>query len=100
MQKLMLEATSTLLDAGEKLAATTGGDNPFLVPFDEADGVDKLETLQTHHNEEIYQKAVGLLDKYFGEDDDDDESLLPDAAANTFTFGAPMAPPAQAGFAF
>ena len=44
IQKLMLEATGTLLDAGDTLSRSkAGSDNPFLVPFDEAEGVDKLE---------------------------------------------------------
>jgi len=100
MQKLMLEATGTLLEAGETVAKSKGIDNPFLVPFDEAEGVDKLEALQTHKNEDVYEKAVGLLEKYFGTDDDDDENLLPQTAGdNAFAFGTPAAP-AQMGFAF
>lgn len=47
MQKLMLEALGSLLGAGELLGASKGV-NPFLVPFDEAEGIDKLETLQVH----------------------------------------------------
>ena len=98
MQKLMLEAVGTLLDAGETLQKAKGGENPFLVAFDEAEGVDKLESLQTHTNEEVYQKAVDLLDKFFGEEGDDDENLLPSAANGGFTFGAGAQP--QAAFAF
>jgi len=109
MQKLMLEAVGTMLSAGEVIAKAKGSDNPFLVPLDEAEGVDKLEALQEHSNEEIYQKAVELLEKYFGEDGDEDENLLPNTAAQGFTFGTtPLAAnnnfnfgsPAQAGFAF
>ena len=99
MQKLMLEAVGTLFEAGEVLARSKGGDNPFLVPFDEAEGVDKLEALQEHTNEEIYEKAVELLEKHFGEDDADDENLLPNTAGDGFTFGGAM-PQAQMGFAF
>lgn len=100
MQKLMLEAVDTLLAAGETLAKTKpGAENPFVVPFDEADGIDKLEALQSHHNEEIYEKAVGLLERYFGEDDDDDENLLPNTQGNGFTFAAPLSTQ-QVGFAF
>ena len=98
MQKLMLEAVGTLLEAGELLQKGKGGDNPFLVPFDEAEGVDKLESLQTHHNEEVYEKAVALLEKHFGEDGDDDENLLPSAQNGGFAFAAQ--PQAQAAFAF
>jgi importin subunit alpha-1 len=107
MQKLMLEACGTLLEAGELLATGKATQNPFLVPFDEAEGVDKLESLQTHHNEDVYNKAVALLEKYFGEDGDDDENLLPQTAADGgFTFGAPapaafgVNPAANVGFAF
>ena len=101
MQKLMLEATDTLLQAGETLAKTkAGAENPFLVPFDEAEGVDKLESLQSHHNEEIYEKAVSLLERYFGEEDGDDENLLPNTQGGGFTFAAPLAPQGQVGFAF
>ena len=101
MQKLMLEATGTLLEAGDVLAGAKGGDNPFLVPIDEAEGVDKLESLQSHHNEEIYQKAVDLLEKHFGEDDADDENLLPQSAPDGgFSFGAGAIAQPQMGFAF
>lgn len=100
MQKLMLEAIGTLLEAGETVAKGKGGDNPFLLPFDEAEGVDKLEALQSHHNEDIYEKAVGLLERYFGEDDDDDENLLPNTAGEGFSFGAAPTFAAPTGFAF
>ena len=88
------------LDAGDALVTAKGGENTFLKAFDEADGIDKLENLQTHHNEEVYEKAVAILEKHFGEDDDDDENILPNTASEgMFTFGAqPLA--ATAGFAF
>mmetsp|Transcript_30994 Transcript_30994/g.54385 ORF Transcript_30994/g.54385 Transcript_30994/m.54385 type:complete len:312 (+) Transcript_30994:723-1658(+) len=38
--------------------------------LEDADGLDKLEELQGHKNEEIYLKAVGILERYFpGEED-------------------------------
>ena len=44
--------------------------------------------MQEHSNEDIYQKAVDILDKYFQEDDAEDENLLPNTAnADGFTFG-------------
>jgi hypothetical protein len=96
MQKLMLEAVGTLFAAGELLGASKGS-NPFIVPFDEAEGIDKLEALQEHSNEDIYQKAVTLLEKYFGEEGDEDENLLPNVSNGGFTFGAA---PAVGGFNF
>ena len=100
VQKLMLEALGTLLEAGETIHLKgKSGENPFIIKFDEAEGIDKLESLQSHNNEDIYNKAVEILDKFFGEADDDDENLLPAAAnADGFTFGGVQ--PQAAGFAF
>eukprot|EP00310_Coccolithus_braarudii_P014633 CAMPEP_0183342072 /NCGR_PEP_ID=MMETSP0164_2-20130417/8233_1 /TAXON_ID=221442 /ORGANISM="Coccolithus pelagicus ssp braarudi, Strain PLY182g" /LENGTH=546 /DNA_ID=CAMNT_0025512555 /DNA_START=58 /DNA_END=1698 /DNA_ORIENTATION=+ len=89
VQKLVLDAVFNMLAAGEMMA-TKGGANPFLIPFDEAGGIDKLEALQTHDNTEVYNKAVEVLDAYFGEDNDEDENLAPNATANSFVFGMPQ----------
>lgn len=38
----------------------------------ETDGcIDDLENLQTHQNHEIYEQAVKIIEKYFGEEEDD-----------------------------
>jgi len=100
MQKLMLEATGSLFEAGEVVARHSGKPNQFLVSFDEFDGVDKLEALQEHPNEEVYNAAVALLDKYFGEDDAEDENLLPAAQNGAFAFGVAPAANAQPAFVF
>lgn len=39
-------------------------------------GLDKLEFLQGHENQEIYQKAFDLIERYFNTDDED-PSLAP-----------------------
>ena len=57
---------------------------------EEAGGLDLLENLQEHEYEEVYQKAVSIIEKYFGgEDDDELENLAPDASGNTYAFGMP-----------
>lgn len=33
--------------------------------------MDDLENLQTHQNHEIYEQAVKIIEKYFGQDEDD-----------------------------
>lgn len=33
-------------------------------------GLDKIEFLQSHENQEIYQKAFDLIEHYFGVEDD------------------------------
>lgn len=39
-------------------------------------GLDKLEFLQGHENQEIYQKAFDLIERYFNAEDED-PSLAP-----------------------
>ena len=40
--------------------------------FEQANGVDKLMTLQGNANDDIRQRAVGILQGYFGLEDDSD----------------------------
>jgi hypothetical protein len=41
----------------EKELAGAGGQNVYATLVDEAEGLDKIEDLQNHENEEIYDKA-------------------------------------------
>lgn len=55
-------------------------------------GLDKIEFLQSHENQEIYQKAFDLIEHYFGVEDD---STLPpqvDENQQQFIFQQPEAP--------
>lgn len=85
---------------GEDDKTQHAGTNPFIQLIEDADGLDKIEHLQEHQNEEIYEKAVGLLETYF--DLEEEENVVP-AIENqgTYSFGngAPPAPP-QGGFDF
>lgn len=69
---------------------------------EECGGLDSLEELQNHSNEEVYKKAMGILKEYFdSEEEEEDATLGMDAAANQFTFAAsnPQALP-SGGFHF
>jgi hypothetical protein len=93
IQKLMVEALGNLLAAGEELGKHAKGENLFIAAFDEAEGIDKLEALQEHENEDVYKGAVGLLERYFGVDDEEDQNLAPNVSNGGFAFGlAPAAP--------
>uniref|UniRef100_A0A4W3JWV2 Karyopherin alpha 3 (importin alpha 4) n=1 Tax=Callorhinchus milii TaxID=7868 RepID=A0A4W3JWV2_CALMI len=56
--------------------------------IEECGGLEKIEALQQHENEEIYKLAYEIIDQYFsGDDIDEDPSLLPEATqAGTFSF--------------
>eukprot|EP01097_Dermamoeba_algensis_P003276 TRINITY_DN2309_c0_g1_i1.p1 TRINITY_DN2309_c0_g1~~TRINITY_DN2309_c0_g1_i1.p1 ORF type:complete len:531 (-),score=137.66 TRINITY_DN2309_c0_g1_i1:599-2158(-) len=74
------------------------GTNPVLAQIEEADGLDKIERLQKHQNNDIYERSVRILENYFGaEEDEEDHNLVPDQGASTFSFGT-KAP--EGGFTF
>ena len=44
--------------------------NPYAIQVEECGGIDKLESLQSHANQEICDKAFSILEKYFMKDSD------------------------------
>lgn len=95
-----LEGLENVLKIGEadKEMGLNGGVNLYGQMIDECEGLDKIESLQTHDNNEIYEKAVKILERYWAEEDgveddtqDDTEDDTQDAVngdAQGFTFGA------------
>jgi len=66
----------------EKELAGAGGTNPYAQLVDEAEGLDKIEELQNHTNEDIYDKAVNILETFFDVEDGEVENLAPQVDAN------------------
>uniref|UniRef100_A0A8C7I2A9 Importin subunit alpha n=1 Tax=Oncorhynchus kisutch TaxID=8019 RepID=A0A8C7I2A9_ONCKI len=56
--------------------------------IEESGGLEKIENLQQHENEDIYKLAFEIIDQYFsGDDIDEDPSLIPEATqGGTFNF--------------
>ena len=46
------------------------GENEFAMILEVEGGIDKLEELQMHPNHQIYERALGILEKYFQEDEE------------------------------
>ncbi|KAL1825812.1 hypothetical protein DCAR_0314003 [Daucus carota subsp. sativus] len=68
-----LEGLENILKVGEaeKNLGHTGDVNVYAQLIDEAEGLEKIENLQSHDNNEIYEKSVKLLETYWLEDDDE-----------------------------
>jgi hypothetical protein len=80
------------LEALESLLKTDGMGAVYAQLVDEAGGVEKLENLQEHEDNKIYERAVSLLENFFGgEDVAESENMAPVVAeqSNTFGFGLP-----------
>ncbi|ESN93551.1 hypothetical protein HELRODRAFT_186091 [Helobdella robusta] len=54
--------------------------------IEECGGLDKLEALQHHENEEIYKLAYEVLDIYFAGDEDEDVDIAPPSTSDGFMF--------------
>lgn len=61
----------------------------------ECGGMERIEHLQMHDNNNIYTKALKLLERYFGVEDEEDNGIAPVVAegAQQFSFGALQQPP-------
>jgi len=94
-----LEGLENILKVGEK-DANNGGQNQYATFIEEADGLDKIESLQRHNKRDIYDKAVKILEAYFAAEEEDTQ-LAPamDAQHQTYTFGTNAVVP-QGGFNF
>ena len=61
-------------------------------------GLDKIEYLQNHDNQDIYQKAFGIIEKYFGpEEEDKDVAPSIDENAQQYQFNIDQSAP-EGGF--
>eukprot|EP00554_Chaetoceros_debilis_P003005 CAMPEP_0194083734 /NCGR_PEP_ID=MMETSP0149-20130528/9733_1 /TAXON_ID=122233 /ORGANISM="Chaetoceros debilis, Strain MM31A-1" /LENGTH=540 /DNA_ID=CAMNT_0038766185 /DNA_START=100 /DNA_END=1722 /DNA_ORIENTATION=- len=82
---IALEAIDAILKVGKQ----SGRD--YMGFVDECDGLDKIENLQEHENHNVYDKAVYIIEQYFGVEDGEDENLVPTINGDTFSFGIPTA---------
>lgn len=72
-----------------RVAESMNGLENFCTMIEENGALDKLENLQNHENQEIYEKAYTLINTYFGDGDDEENTqLAPDAVNNELQFNA------------
>lgn len=67
--------------------------------IEECGGLDKIEALQNHENEEIYKLAYEIIDQYFSDDVDEDPSLMPQSSDQGYQFDPNASIPTD-GFKF
>ena len=65
-----LEGLENILKAGEDLKNQNGGENPHAVLIEQANGLDKINNLQQHEDNNRYERAVKILEQYFGDKED------------------------------
>ncbi|KAK9292424.1 hypothetical protein L1049_020394 [Liquidambar formosana] len=99
-----LEGLENILKVGEadKETGMNGGINLYAQMIDECEGLDKIEHLQTHDNNEIYEKAVKLLEKYWAEEEEEVQNPQDGGDGNQqgFGFGSSQPNLPSGGFKF
>lgn len=95
-----LEGLENILKVGEAEKNLGAGDvNNYAQMIDDAEGLEKIENLQSHDNTEIYEKAVKMLESYWLEEEDEP---MPSGEnpQNGFNFGNQQNSVPSGGFNF
>lgn len=95
MLLVVMDAVSAILAVGKKLtAAGASGDCDFALMFDEAGLPARLEELHNHAQDDVYTRAMGIIETYFSEDAGDDAATHEQSAPQgvSFSFGGTSAP--------
>ena len=67
MLMVALDALESILTVGQR------HERPYTRFVDECGGIDQLEQLQQHSDQGIYDKVIKLIDRFFGEDEAEDD---------------------------
>ena len=60
-----MEGIKAFLAKGQESFLNENGENTFANQLELCGGVDKIENLQMHHNHNVYEKAVKLLETFY-----------------------------------
>lgn len=95
---VIIEAMDNILEVGNQVVVDgKATHNEFYDVFDEADGLERLEVLQDHASDDVYEKAISLLEKYFAAKEEGaatagENAFVPNIAqhgSQQFTLAAP-----------
>ncbi|XP_042516060.1 importin subunit alpha-4-like [Macadamia integrifolia] len=86
-----LEGLENILKVGEadKEMGKSDAVNIYAQIIDECEGLDKIENLQNHDNNEIYEKAMKILERYWVDDEEEEQNIQDggEAGQQNFAFG-------------
>lgn len=92
---IALEGLENILKIGDEESRQTGSPNQMVMLISEAEGLGKIEELQQHSNNEIYEKSIRILESYFDiEEEGEIANLAPQMDGDQFGFGMADGPSA------
>lgn len=93
------QVIQVVLDGLNNILRMAGSNHQLIATaIEQCGGLDKIEALQNHENEEIYQLAYDIIDKYFSDNDGEESALAPRANEAGFEFSSTDIP--SQGFQF
>jgi hypothetical protein len=82
-----LDGIENILRVGELDRTNSDeGLNMYAIIVEECGGLEIIQELQNHDNEEIFKKAYHLIDRYFSDDEEEDADMVPEMDSNTGSF--------------
>lgn len=85
---IALEGLENILKTGDEESRQTGIPNQMVMFISEAEGLGKIEELQQHSNNDIYEKSIKMLETYFDiEEEGEIANLAPQMDGDQFGFG-------------
>jgi len=94
------QVVQVVLDGINNILKMAGDDSEQICTLiEECGGLDKIEMLQNHENEDIYKLAYEIVDTYFNGIEDEEVSLVPEQTGAGFQFD-PNAQIPEEGFKF
>lgn len=98
---IALEGLENILKVGEEDSRqAANGSNQMAVYISEAEGLTKIEELQQHSNNDIYEKCIKILETYFGIEDEEEMADMAPTENEAGQFGFGMADGTEPGSAF
>nr|CAD7442156.1 unnamed protein product [Timema bartmani] len=93
--QVVLDGVSNILQTADKMNEV----ERVAIMIEECGGLDKLEALQNHENEVIYQKALNIIDNFFSESEPLDPNTAPSEVNGQLDFSSTNSVP-DGGFSF
>merc|ERR1712133_126798 len=93
---VVLDGVSNILATAEKLSEV----DKVAMMVEECGGLDRIGALQSHENEQIYHKALQIIETFFPDGEQVDEEIAPKAGEAGFEFTTEENTVPQSGFNF